>query len=65
MEKPIRAPMLWRNAFAIVFGMSLVGWAGEDVLTWVQRTALVFGVVLVSGGISTGRRDHRVVSNDS
>ena len=57
MEKPKRASMLWRNALAIVFGMSLVGWAVEDVLTWVQRTALVFGVVLVSGGISTGRRD--------
>ena len=58
MEKLTRGPMLWRNALAIVFGMSLVGWAVEDVLTWVQRTALVFGVALVSGGISTGRRDH-------
>lgn len=46
--------MLWKTAIAIVAGMSLIGWAVDDVLPWIERTALIFGVVLVAGGMASG-----------
>ena len=33
---------------SLVGGMSLVGWAVQDVLSWWEKTALIAGVVLIA-----------------
>jgi hypothetical protein len=48
MNGPRRARMPLNVVAATLGGMSLIGWAVNDVLPWMQATALVFGVVLVA-----------------
>lgn len=56
MDSTGRAPMSWKTVVAMVGGLSLIGWAVEDVLTWAQQGALVFGVVLIAYAMGTSRR---------
>ena len=65
MHRQNRGPMYWRTVAAIIVGMSLIGWAVEDVLSWLQKTALVFGVVLLAYGMATGYRPGRDTSRES
>jgi len=50
-----RKPIAWHTAVAIIAGMSLIGWAVDDSLSWLQRAALVFGVVLTAYGVASSR----------
>lgn len=53
-----KKPIAWNIVIAIVGGMTLLGWAVQDVLSWAQRAALVFGVVLLAYGFASGRQRH-------
>ncbi len=48
MSKKRRARISWAVALSLVGGMSLVGWAVQDVLSWWEKTALIAGVVLIA-----------------
>ena len=50
MSKKRRARISWHTAIGIVVGMSLIGWAVEDVLSWWEKTALIAGVALIAYG---------------
>ena len=53
-----RTPMGWAVVVAIVGGVSLIGWAVEEALSFIHTTALVFGIVLVAYGFAaSGRAD--------
>ena len=56
MQRQNRGPLYWKTVAAIIGGMALIGWAVVDVLPWLQKTALVFGIVLVAHGMATGPR---------
>ena len=56
MSEPHRARMSLDIVAATVAGMSLIGWAVNEVLPWTQATALVFGVVLVAYAAANARR---------
>ena len=60
-----RGRMYWTTVAAIVIGMSLIGWVVEDVLSWLQKTALVIGVGLLAYGMATGYRSGRDTSRES
>ncbi len=49
----------WRMVGGIMVGMSLVGWSVQDVLTWWQQTALVFGVLFLAFGVVASSRPGR------
>lgn len=59
MHASRRAPIGWRTVAAIVGGMSLIGWAVEGVLPWMQATALVFGILFVAYGLAASARPDR------
>ena len=65
MPRTNRAPLHWRTVAAIIAGMSLIGWAVGDVLPWLQKTALVFGVVLLAHGMATAPRPDRDTNRES
>ena len=52
MSKKRRVRISWPTAFSLVGGMSLVGWAVQDVLSWWEKTALIAGVVLIANGFA-------------
>ena len=51
MSKKRRARVSWVFALSLVGGMSLVGWAVQDVLSWWEKTALIAGVVLIANAV--------------
>jgi hypothetical protein len=54
MASQSRPRFMWKIAFAIVGGMSFLSWAVDDIMTWLQRAALVCGVVLIAYGMAAG-----------
>ncbi len=65
MHRPNRGPLSWRTVAAIIGGVILMGWAVEDVLPWLQKTALIFGVLFVTYGMITGQRPGRDTNRES
>lgn len=52
MPKKLHGRIAWQTALSLVGGMSLIGWAVQDVFSWREKTALIAGVVLVAYGFA-------------